>query len=869
MISRLSAASLRAIGLLVGVTAVALLITWLFVGADIVSGRAHQDYMRTLRALRFTDEQLNLSVLSNRMGLTRDFDDIERLVGESRSLVDAVRHLPEFVAADDQRALHESTLRYAETLETKVELLDRFKRQSAVLRNSLSYFPSAVERWQQARGGKTDATMDRLTRRILHLAATADDALGKELLEEINRLKPAQPPRDAGAAASTDFALVLRHAETIVRYVGSVNALTLDILSLPSERRAEDLIQAYTQGFEHAAAQARMFRLMLYLAAMLLAAYLLVALMSLGRSGRALKRTNANLEARLEELHRSQEQLRLYATVFTNASEGMTITDAQTHIVAVNPAFCEITGYDESSILGRTPAVLSSGRQDAAFYRTMWSTLERDGLWRGEIWNRKRDGTVYPEWLSISRVRNADGDTTHYIGIFSDISERKEAEARIQHMAHHDPLTNLPNRTLLHDRIEQAIVQARHDNRCAAVIFIDLDRFKLINDTMGHEVGDALLLQVARRCQMTLEDTATVARLGGDEFVIVLPDLEHAPTAAHFGRRLLSAMQTPYILNQHEITVTASLGIALYPDDGATASVLMRNADAAMYRAKSEGRNGMQFYSSDMNAASLGELLLENQLRGALERHELELHYQPRVDALNRRLQSLESLLRWRHPELGLVMPDRFIAMAEESGLIAPIGQWVMDAACAQIRAWQDAGLQPVPVSVNLSAIQFSRQDVPDLISDALSRHGIDPKYIELELTESVLMRDMQHTTRMINQLRQIGVRLAIDDFGTGYSSLGYLRLFDVDTMKIDRSFIHDIRPGGPDAKIVAAVIALGHSLGHTVVAEGVETEYQQVFLARHHCDELQGFLFGKAAPAEEITAWLKPAPPAPPETPK
>ncbi len=643
----------------------------------------------------------------------------------------------------------------------------------------------------------------------------------------------------------------------------SLAATARALLALPGARQGEALVATYTVGYEAAIARMHGYRVLLLLIALALGGYLLLTAFRLRKATLAVTQANTELGDTVSALKHAEGELRRLATVFTNSSEGMLITDAQARIAAVNPAFSRITGYAPEAVIGRSPAILNSGRQDAGFYRRMWTTINSRSQWQGEIWNRRRNGSIYPEWLSITAVHDEHGALVNYIGIFSDITERKEAEARILHLAHHDPLTNLPNRALLHDRLNQALLQARRDRRGVAVLLLDLDRFKAINDTLGHESGDGLLLQITARCRNAISETDTLARLSGDEFVFVLPEAGDPQDASAAARRILDAVAQPCQLGEHRITVTASIGIALYDQDGDTESVLLRNADAAMHRAKEAGRNGFEFYSAEMNTASLGQLLLENQLRGAAERGELRLHYQPKQCARSRRLTGLEALLRWQHPELGMVAPGRFIPLAEETGLIGPIGEWVLAEACRQQRAWLDTGLEVVPIAVNLSAQQLAQQNFVSRVADAIGTARLAPSLIELELTETMLMRDIDRTIHTLIRLREMGVRLSIDDFGTGYSSLNYLRQFPVNALKIDRSFVSDISTEGTEGKIAAAIIGMAHSLGLEAIAEGVETETQRSFLTAQGCHQLQGYLIGRPAPAAEIERRLSPARPA------
>lgn len=846
----LSANPRRLAAMLLVIAVAASALSALFLGADSVNARHHQDYERHLRALRQADAQLNAALLASRVGLQMDFDT---LVAASRDVdvaVAALSHVPDFLPDADRQRVALDIETYVVAQADKQHQVDHFKREIAVLRNSLAFLPEATDRYIADPSLTIVETrpVGTLVRGIMGYAQTGDPDLGRALLQRLNGIEAGL---EGGSDRHDTLHTVLLHARAVLERKPVVDGLMYGILAMPTAVLGERISTGYALGYERASRHAHHYRAALYVFALALAGYLAMAMLRLGRTSGALAHANRDLRERVAALHRARDELKLYATVFTNACEGMVITDGSARIVAANPAFTEITGYALDDVLGRTPALLSSGRQDEAYYRGMWSTLATEGQWRGEIWNRRRDGEVFPEWLSITAVRDQAGLASHYIGIFSDITERKAAEARIHHLAHHDALTCLPNRLLLQDRLEQAILQARRKRRQAAVMFIDLDRFKLINDSLGHEVGDRLLKQVALRCVDAVRDTDTVARLGGDEFVVVLPEVADAQEAALVARKLVAALGAAYRLDSHELTVTASIGIALYPDDGATASILLRNADAAMYGSKEGGRNHYRFYSSDLDSTSLGELLLENQLRGAVDRGELRLYYQPKVAAASGQVVGAEALLRWQHPELGVLPPGRFVPAAEASGLIVPIGAWVLREACRQMRQWLDAGLAPVPVAVNLSAQQFAQQDIVQLVRDSLAEQRLPSELLELELTETMLMRDFARTDEVLAQLRAMGVRLAIDDFGSGYSSLAYLKLFDVDVLKMDRSFIGDIGSDTDDGKLAAAVIALAHSLDCQVVAEGVETAFQRDFLASHHCDQLQGYLFGRPEPAQ------------------
>ena len=565
----------------------------------------------------------------------------------------------------------------------------------------------------------------------------------------------------------------------------------------------------------------------------------------------------AHFTALAIERKRAEGELELAAAVFEQSSEGFVVTDADLRIVKINPAFTTITGYDAADAVGQTPRMLASGHHGREFYQRMWHELDTSGQWQGEIWNRRKDGQVYPEWLSITRVRDAGGQTRHYIAIFSDTSQRKAHEAQIRTLAHYDALTGLANRTLLRERVDHDLNQARRHGQPLALLFLDLDHFKNINDSLGHHLGDLLLVEVGQRLSGLVRAQDTVARLGGDEFVAVLPDT-HAQGAAHIARKLLERIAEPYLLEQHELTITPSIGIAMFPDDGQDYQTLYRCADTAMYRAKQDGRNGYSFFTAEMQANSIRTLQLDNALRRALERDQLQLHYQPQLALDTGRVIGVEALLRWNHPEWGPVSPAEFIPVAESSGQILQIGEWVLRTATRQLRAWQDAGLQPMVMAVNLSAVQFRLPRLPELVMDILGETGLAPDQLELELTESVAMHDPQGAVAIMNRLHERGILMSVDDFGTGYSSLSYLKRFRVYKLKIDQTFVRDMCSDPEDALIVGAIINLAQSLGLRTIAEGVENPDQLALLRARGCTEVQGYHIARPMTAQAFETWLR-----------
>jgi diguanylate cyclase (GGDEF)-like protein/PAS domain S-box-containing protein len=561
----------------------------------------------------------------------------------------------------------------------------------------------------------------------------------------------------------------------------------------------------------------------------------------------------------LTERLESEERLRLAAQVLDSTQEGVMITDAQRRIVSVNRAFTTLLGYTEAEVLGQSPRMLSSGRQDRAFYEALHAQLLATGHWQGEIWNRRKDGEPLPELLSISAVRDPVGTVTHYVGVFTDISHLKDSEARLEFLAHHDPLTHLPNRLLFNTRLDQALHQAQREDRRLAVLLLDLDRFKDINDSYGHLAGDELLQHVAQRLTQRLRQSDTLARLGGDEFALLMHDLRYDDDAARLAGELLGALSEPWRSSEGvEVSVGVSIGICIYPDHGQTAQTLLQGADAALYRAKGDGRGVYRYYADEMTQIARERLHLEARLRRALTEGQFRLHYQPQVGLCNGQIIGAEALLRWLDPEQGLIMPERFIPVAEATGLISEIGTWVLGEACRQARAWLDAGLPALTMAVNVSPRQFHQTDLALQVMQILIETGLPPTHLELELTEGALMEREAEALQVLQRLRGIGVGVAIDDFGTGYSSLASLKRFPIDVLKIDRSFIADIPHDPDDMEIAAAIIAMGHSLGLRVLAEGVETIDQLAFLRLKHCDSYQGFLRSRAVPAEAFEQLLR-----------
>lgn len=555
---------------------------------------------------------------------------------------------------------------------------------------------------------------------------------------------------------------------------------------------------------------------------------------------------------------RAEDQLRMNATVFDTTSEGIMVTDADNIIKTVNPAFTRITGYSAEEVIGQSPSILSSGRHDEEFYEELWNSVLHKRYWSGEIWNRRKDGSVFPEWLSIAAIPDEDGIAKEYVAVFSDISKHKENEEQIRYQANYDALTGLPNRSLLSDRLEQAIGSALREKWMLAILFIDLDQFKMVNDTFGHVMGDELLQLVAERIGDCVRESDTVARFGGDEFVILLQDVTEMDAVANIATKVIDSITKVFTLYEREIYIGASVGITIFPDDAMNADSLLRNADMAMYQAKERGRNSYQFFTASMQQQTLERQQLELDLRLAMQRGELEIYYQPVVNAEFEKVISVEALLRWNHPHRGVVFPGVFIPLAEDSGLIGPIGEWVIKGACQQLGRWQQAGHTELKMAVNLSSRQRELGLEANYLRQVLQETSIHPEMLTLEITESLLMRDTDEVLKWLSSFKSLGINLSVDDFGTGYSSLSYLKRFPMDLLKIDRLFINDLPHDIDDASLVKTIVAMAESLGLRLIAEGVETREQAEFLVQNGCSNLQGYYYAKPMSAKAMTSWLQ-----------
>jgi diguanylate cyclase (GGDEF)-like protein/PAS domain S-box-containing protein len=550
---------------------------------------------------------------------------------------------------------------------------------------------------------------------------------------------------------------------------------------------------------------------------------------------------------------------RIAQEVIRSMTEALTVTDLEFRFVSVNPAFTRMTGWREHEVIGRVASILNCSQHPPEHYLAMREALERNGHWRGELWQRRKDNEEFLCWLELTEVRDASGARTHFVGVLNDITDRKRAEQELRYLANYDTLTGLPNRTLLSERLGHAIIRARRGNRKVAVLFLDLDRFKHVNDSMGHAAGDRMLKAAGSRLRHVVREGDTVARLGGDEFTVVLEDVAGNLEAEHIAQKVIAAFDQPLELdNGQEVVITPSIGISFYPDHGQVPTDLLKFADTAMYQAKERGRRTYMVYTEAMDAAARLRATTVAALRKALERNEFSLVYQPKLSLLDERVTGVEALLRWRSEDLGNVPPTSFIPIAEETGMIIEIGDWVVSQACAQLARWRDAGVRDVTMSVNVSVLQLLRGELTQRLCDILAEHDIAPNQLELELTESMVMANAEQSITTLRQLKAVGVTLAIDDFGTGYSSLSYLKRLPIDTLKIDKEFVGDITTDPDDEAITATVITMAHSLGLNVVAEGVESAEQVEYLREQGCDEIQGHWLSLALGPDQCLSFLR-----------
>lgn len=832
------------------VLASALLLTWLFVQAERVLPQEHFDYSRTLRDLREADAETNGEVLANRLELTHNYDMLTATMAQLQQAGVAAAELPSFLPNEARTQVAAEVRALQGLVQQKARQVEVFKRQSAVLRNSLSYFTATAD---EVLGRlKPTAARSNLERYVRLLQAFARDPRdpGSERRQEIAQA------RSMLDSADRDIGNLLLHGDTIVRYLPEVNDMTRRIRELGTEHQMAALNYRYALGYEQAQQVAGQYRRAMYVLALMLTAYLAYLFLRLERARRSLTRAHEEVSERYMAQLRAEESLRLHATAFANSHDGIVLADANGNVLDVNPAFTRITGYERDEVIGRNPRVIKSGRHDRDFYAAMWKSILGQGSWQGEIWNRNKFGEIYPELLSISAVRNPTGELTNFVAVFADISRLKEQETQLTRMAYYDALTELPNRVLLADRLQQAISVAKRSGNLLAVCYLDLDGFKPVNDTYGHEAGDRLLIEMAGRLKALIRGGDTVARLGGDEFVLLfgLNDIAECEQAL---QRLLDAIGMPVSLAEAQVKVSASVGVTLYPTDKADPDTLLRHADQAMYQAKQTGKNRYHIFDYEQDFQVRAHHDRIGRLEEALRNDEFVLYYQPKVDMRRGEVIGMEALIRWQHPVRGLLVPGEFLPLIEGHDLIVDMGRWVIECALRQMESWHALGLK-LPVSVNVAGRHLLDAGFVNHLQASLERYPVGKNLLELEILETSALEDMNRVSRIIEKCSQLGVAFALDDFGTGYSSLSYLKRLPAAVIKVDQSFVRELDSDPNNLVIIQGVLGLASAFQRRVIAEGVETIEQGRVLLELECDCAQGYGIARPMQAELVPSWVR-----------
>ena len=832
-------------------------LTWAFLRSAELSPAQHSDYTRQLRDLREVNALIDGELLANRLELVRNYDALTNHITRSAELIAAVGQAPDYLPPAARQAVSEQVTRLGETLVRKADLIDRFKRDNAVLRNSQAFFPVAAADLLDHRSPPLPPvlheTVGRYVREMLSFARTPSEEGALRIAGIVSHLTTLS----RGTSAAPEIDNLLRHGAQITARLLDIDRLMQEIVSLDTRQQMDELFHSYNQGYAEATSEASRFRRLLYALALLLAGFLIWLFARLERIRRSLATAHAEVSARYAAQLAAEKQLSLHATVFHSAHDGITLTDAKGVILDVNPAFTRITGWEHDEVVGRNPRMFKSGKHDEAFYQAMWQTIRETGSWRGEIWNRNKHGEIYPELLSISAVRNPEGEITNYVAVFADIRRIKAQERQLTQLAYYDALTELPNRVLLSDRLNQGIAQSRRANSAMAICYLDLDGFKPINDTWGHQVGDKVLIEIAGRLQSALRGGDTVARLGGDEFVLLLQGIDGQQHLTEAARRLLSLIALPLTQAPGGICISASMGITLFPNDESDPDTLLRHADQAMYLAKEAGKNNFHIFDTEQDKFKRSRQDRFQRIEQALENGEFILHFQPKVDLRAGEVVGAEALIRWQHPERGLLPPADFLPLIEDDDLIKAVGDWVIESTLTQMEAWRREGFI-LPVSVNVAARQLQSPEFVEKLKAALYVHPDVACHLELEILETAALEDIAKSSRVIDECRMLGIRFALDDFGTGYSSLTYLKRLPAETIKIDQSFVREIVNDTHSLVIVQSVIGLARSFQREVVAEGLETVEHGRLLLQLGCDKAQGYGIARPMLGDDFVDWAR-----------
>jgi diguanylate cyclase (GGDEF)-like protein/PAS domain S-box-containing protein len=834
------------------------MLSWFYIKSESLLPLEHMNYTQNLLKAREADAQVDAEVLAGRMELSRNFDALNEQMQRYRDSFIQLQSLPDFLPETDKKQVAIQLDQLDQSWQKKSYLIDQIKRNYSVLRNSISLYQKLTsEKLAQFGVQEVRSQLESLVRDILFFMRQYD-------LKILSRIKATKQNLEAlkselrTPAEKKELESLLLHTQVIIDYQPKVDQNIRQSMQLQLSTLFDKIFKRYYIGYVTARDHAQVYRYLLYIGSILLTIYLAFTFIRLEQTRQSLSVANKQIIRRYRAQKKAEKNLLLHDTAFNNTHEAITITDELGTIIEVNPAFSRITGYEKGEVLGRNPRVLKSGLHDSEFYHNMWKNITLNGNWRGEIWNRNKYGEIYPEILSITAIRNSKNKIKNFVAVFSDISYLKEHEKKLHKMAHYDGLTNLPNRVLLIDRLKQAQSMIKRSNKLLAICFLDLDGFKLVNDTFGHDVGDALLVEMSNRIQSRLRASDTVARIGGDEFVILLTGLDKIEECFLFLQRLMQEIAVPYPVVNESITLSTSIGITLYPKDDADAETLIRHADQAMYQAKSDGKNAYCLFGPEMDTeqSSLNERI--KRIKQAIENDEMVIHYQPKVDLRAARVIGAEALIRWQHPDQGLIMPNDFLPLIEDLEVSLTLGRWTIRRVLWQMQQWKNQGID-LSVSINVSSLQIQHFDFVEELKSLLEQFpDIQPSRLELEILETAALEDIVNISRVIHECRRIGVNFSLDDFGTGYSSLTYLKRLPANTLKIDLSFVRDMHQDPENLIIIDAIMGLASAFQLNVIAEGVEEVVHGRMLLQMGCSQIQGYAISHPLGAQDFIDWLK-----------
>ncbi len=835
-----------------------MMLSWFYVKSESLLTLEHMNYTLSLLKAREADAQVDTEVLAGRMELSRNFDTLNAQMQRYTESFKELQSLPDFLAETDKNQLITQLDQVDKAWQQKRYLIDQIKRNYSVLRNSISIYQKlSNEKLAKIGGQEVRLQLEALVRDVLFFIRQYDLKNLADIKAKMQKLETIKSGLKT-YIEKKELENLLLHTRVIIDYQPKVDQNIRESIQLQLPVLFDKIFKQYYIGYIAARDQAQVFRYLLYMGSILLTIYLAYSFIRLDQTRKSLAKANDQIIRRFHAQKRAEKNVLLHDTAFNNTHEAITITDEAGVIIEVNPAFSRITGYERGEVLGRNPRVLKSGLHDREFYRHMWKNITLNGSWRGEIWNKNKYGEIYPEILSITAVKNSKDKIKNFVAVFSDISHLKEHEKKLDKMAHYDGLTNLPNRVLLLDRLQQSQSIIKRSNKLLAVCFMDLDGFKLVNDTFGHDAGDALLVEMSNRIQGRLRASDTVARIGGDEFVILLTGLDKVEECFLFVKRLMQSIAIPYPIDNKSISISTSIGITLFPKDDSDADTLLRHADQAMYQAKREGKNTYCLFDpeKDTEERSLNERIKHIKL--AIQNNEMEIHYQPKVDLRAARVTGVEALIRWYHPEQGLIMPNDFLPLIEDHEVSLILGNWIIKHVLWQMQQWKKQGIE-LQVSINVSSLQIQHSDFVEDLKTLLQQFpDIDPSNLELEILETAALEDIVNISRVINECRQIGVRFSLDDFGTGYSSLTYLKRLPATTLKIDLSFVRDMHQDPENLAIINAIMGLAGAFQLNVVAEGVEELVHGRMLLQMGCTQVQGYCISRPMRAHDFSEWLK-----------